>query len=257
MNYKYLFTILLSGLILLQTGCGNDTEEPAPLVTESDDDPTLPFDKRVKKYVEGSLRIPKDEHYTMKLYEEHLNDDGKEDIIITVNRLENALKVATKDGKVVKSSDIGFFGRHNYLIYYSTITNTFTRPIEMPSTPQRELGISFENISSDIHKDLLVDYAIRNSQFKKVFLFIDDKPSYAFQWVIYDGWGTDELVANCFSYAVGSYSHVKDIVIKKGKMKNISKDDDYDTIEPEIECTDELVKRFFYNPKDGKYYTPN
>lgn len=250
------FLILFFGCLLAQTSCNEDAK-PETLEVKSDDDPSLPFDKRLKKYVEGSLRIPADENYKLKLYEEHLNDDGKKDIIITINRLENAIAKATQNGKVNKSDQLGFFGRHNYIIYYSTISNTFSKPIEFASTPQRELVLSFENISSETHKDLVVDYAIRNSQFRKIFLFIDDKPFYAFHWNLYDGWGTDELVANCFSYEQGSYSHVKDIVIKKGNMKNISKDDDYDTIEPEIECTDELIKRFFYNSKDGKYYTPN
>ena len=127
----------------------------------------------------------------------------------------------------------------------------------MASSPQRELGITFANISSDKHKDVMMDYTIRNSQFRKVFLFIDDKPVYSFHWKLYDGWGTDELEAYCFDFGTGSYSETKDIIIYRGVMKNIGKDDDYYSIEPQIECTDKLVKRFFFNTQDRQYYTPN
>jgi hypothetical protein len=246
-------------LFLQITSCREASQQETTVEeTQDNDDVSLPFNERLKKFIERELNIPQGEKYGLKLYEEHLNDDGKKDIIITVNRLEHAITSAESQNKVSKASSIGFFGKFNYVIYYSSITNKFLPPIPFGSTPQRELGISFENISSEKHKDLVVDYAIRNSQFRKVFLFMDDQPHYVFHWKRYDGWGTEnELEAYCFAYGTGSYSEVKDIIINRAEMKNIGKDDDYDTIQPQINCTDILVKRFFYNTKDGKYYTPN
>lgn len=258
-RYKTVLFLITGLLFLSMAGCNEDqANEDIKKIKGQDNDEALPFDVRLKKFIERELKINPDENYRLKIYEEHLNDDGKKDIIITVNRLEHAVKAAGADNKVAKSASIGFYGRHNYIIYYSSITNKFMNPIEFGSTPQRELVIGFENISSEKHKDMVVDYAIRNSQFRKVFLFINDQPHYVFHWKRYDGWGTEnELEAYCFDYGVGSYSTTKDIIIYKANMKNIGEDDDYDTIEPEINCTDKLVKRFFYNTKDGKYYTPN
>lgn len=258
MKSMRMIIFLLAGFFFL-AGCGGEQEREEDTVAQkqSDDDPSLPFDERLKKHIERKLNTRHGENYRLKIYEEHLNDDGKTDVLITVNRLENAIKTAEEKNKVKKSASIGFYGDHNYIIYYSSKTNTFSEPIVLASSPQRELGITFENISSSKYKDIVVDYAIRNSQFRKVFLLINDRPNYAFHWKLYDGWGTDELEAYCFEYGTGSYSEVKDIIVYKANMKNIGKEDDYNTIEPEINCTDQLVKRFFYNSKDGKYYTPN
>lgn len=252
--------VVLSGFLFLAGCSGSDqpaqTENPV-MENPGDDDPSLPFDERLKQFVERKLNTRPGENYRLSLYEEHLNDDGVLDVLITVNRLENAIQTAEENKQVNKSSEIGFFGNHNYFIYYSSITKQFFGPIRMASSPQRELGITFANISSDKHKDVMMDYTIRNSQFRKVFLFIDDKPVYSFHWKLYDGWGTDELEAYCFDFGTGSYSETKDIIIYRGVMKNIGKDDDYYSIEPQIECTDKLVKRFFFNTQDRQYYTPN
>ncbi len=260
MKSIHLFLVSLAVILFLQA-CGekqNTQQQESPVAgKQSDDDPSLPFDKRLKQFIERKLNTRNGENYRLKIYEEHLNDDGVPDVLITVNRLENALKTAEEKNEVNKSSTIGFFGDHNYFIYYSSKTDRFSDPVKIASSPQRELGITFENISSSRHKDVLIDYSIRNSQFRKVFLFIGDKPVYAFHWKLYDGWGTDELEAYCFEFGTGAYSEVKDIIVYEGTMKNIGKDDDYYTIDPEIECTGKLVKRFFYNSRDGKYYTPN
>jgi hypothetical protein len=256
---KLPFWIALYALVsTLFISCSeNKNDDESVIKQESIDDPSKPFDERVKTWVERKINTRPGENYTLKTYEEDLNDDGKKDVIITVNRLENALLKAKEEGNTNKLAQIGFFGDHNYFIYYSSITNTFSEPVKMTSSPQRELNVTFENISSSSHKDIVVDYTIRNSQFRKIFLVLEDKLIYSFQWKLYDGWGTDQLEAYCFSYDKGSYSEVKDIVIKKGTMKNIEKGADYYSENPSIECTDQLVKRFFFNKQDGKYYTPN
>ena len=265
MKITYIQLILTAvSVVLLGAGtdgeqAGSEKEKTGIKQAKQDqyDDPTLPFDQRLKKYIEGKLSTRPNEDYRLKIYEEHLNDDGKTDMIITVNRLENAIKTAEEKNLVTKSATVGFFGNHNHMFYYSSITNKFLGPYTMSSTPQRQLTITFENISSENHKDIIVDFPIRNSQFRRIYLMIDDTPNYAFQWKQYDGWGTDKLEAYCFEYGKGTYSETKDIIIKKAAMKNIGKEDNYDTAEQEITCTDQLVKRFFFNAPDRKYYTPN
>ena len=258
-NYFFVLVLVMGIFSSCQSNQTTDDNESNHPLNEkvSDDDPSLPFNERLKQYIERQLNTKPGENYTIKVYEENLNDDNKKDVVITVNRLEYALKSAEEKNLVTKSQVMGFFGNHNYMFYYSSKTNKFSSPFIIASSPQRELNISFENISSDNYKDIVVDYAIRNSQFRKFYLMLDDAPIYSFQWKIYDGWGTNQLEAYCFEYGKGSYSAVKDIIIKKATMKNIAKEDDYNTIEPEINCTDELVKRFFFNTQDRKYYTPN
>ncbi|MCO5258874.1 MAG: hypothetical protein M9916_01905 [Crocinitomicaceae bacterium] len=262
MKNLFYFVFLPFLLTLFLYGCTSNTptstEAPIKLDNQKDDDdPSLPFEQRLKQYIERKLNTRPNENYSVKIYEENLNGDGKKDLIITVNRLENAIKTAEEKHLVSKSEVMGFFGNHNYMIYYSSITNKFTPPFIIASSPQRELKISFEHISSEQYKDVVVDYAIRNSQFRKIYLMLDDLPFYSFQWKLYDGWGTNQLEAYCFDYGTGSYSNVKDIIINKATMKNIGETDDYNAVEPEITCTNQLVKRFFFNTQDRKYYTPN
>jgi len=217
---------------------------------------TLPFDERVKKHIEQRLKISADESYQLKIYREHLNDDNQEDVLITVNRLDYALKRAQEKNQMQKAAVIGFFGDYNYFFIYNSQTNTFSNPIPVTSSPQRELQISFENISSLKHKDVIVDYTIRNSQFRKIYLFLNDLPTYVFQWNLYDGWGTDQTEAYCFEFVESSYTTaVKDILIFRANIENIPPNSDYYTPKPKITCTKEQLKRFFYNPKDRKYYT--
>jgi hypothetical protein len=250
--------IVCSAMVACTTKNEENTKNTNPLEKKvDDDDPSLPFDQRLKNYIERKLNTRPGENYSLKIYEEHLNDDGKKDMVITVNRLEDALKTAVEKNLVNKSEVLGYFGNHNYFFYWSSKTDKFTPPFIIASTPQRELMISFENISSESHKDIVVDYAIRNSQFRKIYLMMDDLPFYSFQWKLYDGWGTDKLEAYCFEYGKGSYSNVKDIIINFAKIKNIAPTDDYNTIAPEITCEKQLLKRFFFNTKDRKYYTPN
>jgi len=264
MNMKItLRYIHLLGVIsfLLFNSCGNgqvsEEEEQGDKALQLVDDKSLPMDQRIKTYVERKIGIPADENYQMEVFEEHLNDDGVKDVIITVNRLEHAIDAMAKTNRTTKAAQIGFFGQYNYFIYYSSKTNSFSEPFITASTPQRKLNITFVNLSSDSHKDILVDYAIRNSQFRRVYLMLDDVPSYAFQWKLYDGWGTPSIESYCFDFGPGYRSKVKDIIINKGDMKNIGPEQNYDVEVPEITCTNELVKRFFFNEADRKYYTPN
>lgn len=260
---KFLILVACYTLAFNFSGCNENTEQADNSIKESIlkkqefDDKSLPFNERIRQFVERRLQIDVNEKYRLKVYEAYLNNDSKLDVVVTVNRLEHAYKKAEEENRVSKSETMGYFGSYNYVFYYSSIKDEFSKPIAIISTPQRELKVSFENISSTQHQDILIDYAIRNSQFRKVFLMFNDNPSYTFQWKLYDAWGTDDLEAYCFQFEKGSYSAVKDIVINQAIMQNIKPDENYNTITPQIECTDKLVKRFFYNPKDGKYYTPN
>jgi len=249
--------ILLS-VALFTLACSTKNDAVPDLSQEVADNPSLPFDQRLKQFVEHRLHTHPDETYRLKVYREHLVNTDEKDVVVTVNRWDHALKVAQANKQVRQASAVGFFGEHNYIIFYNSKTDKFSEPIVVASSPQRELDISFENISSSQRKDMIVDYCIRNSQFRKIFLFLHNTPTYAFQWKRYDGWGTDQLEAYCFDFLPSTNNpKVKDIAIYQGEMNNIDKETDYYTIQPKINCTQKLVKQFFYNPSDRKYYTNN
>lgn len=251
MKHFFLSCIILSFL----SACSENTSGDEPTETPVEEE-ILTLEQRFERHAKSTLEIPATENFKLKIYSEHLNHDGLEDAIITVNRLDYAIDKAKQGGNFNKSVQLDFFGNYNCFFFYNSETDQISAPIFIASTPFRELKVSFEHISSDQYKDPIIDYPVRNSEFRRYYPIIDGSPTYVFQWKVYDGWGTDELEAYCFTYSPGSYSSFRDIIVNKADMVNIQPGDNYDTIHPSIECTEKLDHRFFYNPKDRKYYTP-
>jgi hypothetical protein len=241
-------------LILLVLACTEEHEQSKSIKDEPEEVvPDIPFEDRVKVHVQSQLQIPGGEEYTLKIYKEQMTEDGIEDAIITVNRLNYAMEKAKKKN-LVKSAEYDFLGGYNILFYYDSELDKITPPLSFTSTPYRELKVSFENISSTAYKDPIIDYPIRNSEFRIFLPIVNHAPKSVMQWKVYDGWGTDAVEAYCFEYEKSNQSTFKDIVIKKASLKNIGRDENYNEIKPEISCGTETVKRFWFNPQDNKYY---
>lgn len=251
---KYLFFLsVFAGIIV---SCSESTKDKnAEQSTDDTDSTNVTFEERVKLHVQSQLQIPGSENYELKIYKEQLTEDGIEDAIITVNRLEFAMETAKKQKSVSKSAELDFWGEYNIIFYYDSELDKITPPLNFSSTPYRSLKVSFEHISSEFYKDPIIDYPLRNSEFRIFLPIINHAPKQVFQWKVFDGWGTDNLEAYCFSYEKGSYSAFKDIIISKASMKNIQPGDNYNKITPEITCGGEEMYRFFLNPRDFKYST--
>lgn len=252
---KNICVVILSLFVLL--ACTEEHEQ-SQLVDETAEQEygNVSFEERVKLHVHSQLHLSSSENYSLKIYKAHLNDDQIEDAIITINRLEYAIKRAKEGKSLAKSSDLDFWGNYNLVFYYDSELDKITPPLEFNSTPLRELKVSFDFVSSDQYQDVIIDYPLRNAEYRIYLPIINHTPTQVLQWKVYDGWGTDELESYCFSYKPGSYSPFKDIVVTKASMKNIERGEDYNKITPEITCGDEVVKTFFFNPKDFKYYAP-
>lgn len=251
---KYYFTLIIVTLFL--AACSESVESnESEIIDDEVETENISFEERVKLHVQSQLQIPGGENYELKIYEEQLTEDGIMDAIITVNRLEFAMETAKKGKNVSKSAELDFWGEYNIIFYYDSELDKITPPLNFSSTPYRSLKVSFEHISSTIYKDPIIDYPLRNSEFRIYLPIINHVPKQVFQWKVFDGWGTDAVEAYCFSYDKGSYSHFKDIIITKANLKNIEPGVNYNKIKPEITCTDEEVYRFFLNPKDFKYST--
>ncbi|MFN5418478.1 MAG: hypothetical protein ACK5B9_15575 [Flavobacteriia bacterium] len=224
-----------------------------PIIENKD---KMKFEERVKREIEAKLNIPATEKYTLKIQKEHLNSDEKEDAIITVNRLEFAISEAKKE-KNSRREEYGFLGNFNYFLYYDGKLDKISIPMNIGSSAKTPLKVRFENIQSDIYKDVIIDYRIRNSAFRNYYKLESSSLILVFQWKLYDMIGTDNYEANYLQLQPGSYSLARDIVVYKGKIKNYSKNiNDIYTYEPEIEKDGAELYHFFFDPKTYKYSIP-
>lgn len=252
---KYFIVTIITFLLL--TSCTEEHTQ-SKLVDETAEKEygNVSFEERVELHVRSQLHIASTEKYTIDIYKAHLNDDEVEDAIITINRLDFAVKRAEEGRTMAKSSELDFWGNYNLVFYYDSELDKISPPLEFNSTPLRKLKVSFANVTSEHYKDAVIDYPLRNAQYRIYLPIINHIPTQVLQWKVYDGWGTEQVEAYCFSYKPGTYSPFKDIVVTKANLKNIERGEDYNKIVPEISCTDEVVKKLFFYPKDGKYYAP-
>jgi hypothetical protein len=252
-----LFQFLFISLSLLTFfSCEQGQEENRKVIDESQ----LPEDhgdlnSYAKRHVEAQLRISANEKYEMKIFRGNLDGDDKQDAIITVNRLNFAIEEAAKSENPAKRAEIGYMGNFNFFFYYEGAKDLISPPIVIASSPLLPLKISFENISSENYKDVLIDFRIRNSSFKDFFTVINHTPRRVFEFRNFDGMGTAKSECYSFNYTIGSYSAFKDIQVMKANLSSVPKDADLNTFEPIITPTNELMFTFFYVPQEGKYMT--
>lgn len=247
---KKLLFITLIGFTF--TNCGNEksTETENP-----NDTAIIPFEEMVVRHIEADLNIPVKEKYDYKIYKAHLDNDSIIDAIITVNRLEFALEEARLSGNSAKRAEIGFTGHYNYFFYFDGGLNKISPSIHVPSSPHAKLKVNFMNLSSDLKKDITIDYTIKNSLFRNYYFVFNHTPKQVFQWKIYDYLGEINEEANYIEYEKGSYSTVKDILIYEGGIKNSKNIEDIYNFNPILENKGKLLHRFFYLEKEGKYFT--
>ena len=130
-----------------------------------------------------------------------------------------------------------------------------SEPFVISSSPLVNLKISFENLSNNSFKDVLVDYRIRNSSTRQVYFLDDMVPSVVFEHFIFDGLGTTNEVAYSFNYKPGMISQIKNILITQGQVKRIPKQSDLFIFEPEIINTNKTVQEFFFMQNEEKYFS--
>lgn len=241
-------------LCLIITSCSEGKSNLSEENLEKDPK-DLSLEEIVDRHVKATLGITPNEKYTLKIYKEHLDGDENIDAVITVNRLNYALEEASKSSNSAKQAEVGFTGNFNYIFYYDGHSKQLTPDIKIASSPHAELKISFENISSEAYKDVLVDYKIRNSSFRDYFTIINHSPILVFQWKIYDRLGEKNPEAIYFEYAPGTQSASKDILIYNGSLDNASYTGDIYKFEPKISKKGDLLHRFFYLDTEGKYFT--
>jgi hypothetical protein len=246
-----LFIIISLQLII---SC-NENKTELPIPSSKINNSNLSLEEMVKQHILAQLSIPSNEKFSYKIYKEHLDGDNKIDAIISVNRLEFALDEAKKSGKYELLKELGFTGHYNYFFYFDGGLNKISPAIVMPSSPESELKVNFENISTAAFKDVLIDYKIRNSSFRNFYIVSNHTPKQVFQWKIYDHLNEKNIEANYLEYATGSYSLTKDILIYEGNLLNAQNVGNIYKFNPIISKKNKLLYRFFYLENEGKYFT--
>lgn len=224
-------------------------KEDKPVVNES-------FEEQLVREIEGKLQIPRNEKYITKVYKAHLNSDNAVDAIITVNRYEFALSEASASPNPAKVAELGYTGNYNHFFYYDGLLKKFSNPIAVASSPKAPLKVVFENIQSDVFKDITIEYRIRNSAFRNYYLIHQGAIQLMFQWKLFDAIGTSNPEVNFIAMDKGSRSSFKDILIYPGKIVNYSPAiSDIYTYNPSIVQNGAMVYRFFFEPSTLKYMT--
>ena len=248
--------LLIIGITAFLAACNNTNKAENTISDEPKKSEQLgSLEDRIKRHIESSLTIPATEHYTYKIYKENLDGDAKQDAIISVNRLEFAMNEASKSKNPAKQAEIGFMGNHNYIFYYDGGLDQLSPYIPIPSSPNAALKIQFENITSSSYKDILIDFRIVNGCFRDFLTVVNHTPQQIFQWKVFDGINKPKTEAYSFKFEQGKLSDSKDILVLKANFKQDQKVENIYAYEPKIEESNDLLYRFFFYPKEGKYIT--
>lgn len=254
---KYLLILTLFVL----AGCTPNEEPKTPLDFNDKTELGDPFEglsmkDAVELHIRRELSISVDEPIDYQIYEANCDGDANLDAVITVNLLDRAIDEAIKSETVAKKAAIGFMGNYNYIIYRDGFSGKFSSARAIASSPKAKLKITFEHIRSEKQKDILVDYRILNAGYRNFFSVTNGHFLRTNQVKLFDGIGTKDAIVYALEYETGLISTSKDIVAYEGTFTNptFTSPDDVYLFEPQVSKTQHVHERWFFNPKDLKYY---
>ena len=242
-------------MILFLTSCSEVENTDTVVTNEVETDENESLESRAKRHVEASLTIPVNEKYSLKIYCANLDGDDREDAIITVNRYDFAIEEALKFNNTAKRAEVGYMGNYNYIFYYDGALNKISPPQVISSTPQAELTVKFDNITSQVYQDILIDYRIRNSSYKAIYSIRNHTPKRIFHWKNFDGLGTEQKEAYVLKFGEGTAGIQKDIYILKADFDNPESAEDLFTYSPDLRPTKEVLHHFFFVSSTDMYMT--
>jgi hypothetical protein len=249
---KAILTLLFMALVL--TSCEDKTKDVEVFNENPQEDLSkLPLNEYAKRHVESSLSILGTEKYGLEIIKGNLDADGKEDAVIVVNRKQFAMNEAMKSENPAKSAEMAFMGNYNYIFYFDGGLKLISPPIAIPSSALVPLKVNLASISAESYQDILIDYRIRNANFRDVFTVTNHTPRKVFEWKTFDGLGTDKTEAYTFEYAVGKYGPEKDIILYESTLEKLPVNADRNTYDPKITKTSNVAFHFFYIPQEQKY----
>lgn len=250
---KYLYLLLP----LLIWSCKEEqTQEPT---TETVQGPPTKGKQSLASYadrmIRAKLNIQANEKFELKIYRAQLDADGIEDAIVTVNRLDFAIKEAMASANPAKRAELAYMGNFNYFFFFDGKLDMLSPPIAIPSSPLLPLQVSFEHISSTDYQDIVIDFRIRNASYKDFYTVSNHTPRRIFQFKNFDGLGTSLTEAYHFEYGAGSYGPQKNIFVMEAKLEGLPAGQDKNTYQPKLIPLEKIKYTFFYLDKEGKYAT--
>ena len=246
--------LILLFTVLILPSCQDKTKDVEVFDENPQEDLSkLPLNEYAKRHVESSLSILGTEKYGLEIIKGNLDGDKKEDAIIVVNRKQFAMDEAMKSENPAKSAEMAFMGNYNYIFYYDGGLKLISPPIAIPSSALVPLKVNLAAISSESYKDILIDYRIRNANFRDVFTVTNHTPRKVFEWKTFDGLGTDKTEAYTFEYTAGKYGPEKDIILYESTLEKLPTNADKNTYEPKVTKTPKVAFHFFYIPQEQKY----
>jgi hypothetical protein len=251
---KYLFLLLP----LLLWSCKDQANDADTTETSAQELPTKgkqSLASYADRMVRAKLSIQANEKFELQIYRAQLDNDGIEDAVITVNRLDFAMKEAMASPNPAKRAELGFMGNFNYFFFFDGKLDMLSPPIAIPSSPLLPLQVSFENISSEAYKDILIDFRIRNASYKDFYTVSNHTPRRIFQFKNFDGLGTPITEAYHFEYGAGSYGPQKNIFVMEAKLEGLPKGADPNTFVPALSPLEKIKYTFFYLESEAKYAT--
>lgn len=251
---KYLFLLLP----LLLWSCKDQANDANTSETSAQELPTKgkqSLASYADRMVRAKLGIQANEKFELKIYRAQLDADGIEDAVITVNRLDFAMKEAMASPNPAKRAELGFMGNFNYFFFFDGKLDLLSPPIAIPSSPLLPLHVSFENISSTVFKDILIDFRIRNASYKDFYTVSNHTPRRIFQFKNFDGLGSSTTEAYHFEFGAGSYGPQKNIFVMEAQLEALPNGADKNTFVPQLKTLEKIKYTFFYLESEGKYAT--
>lgn len=249
--------LLLTAFSLFLFACTeSSTQETKELQTQE-----LPtkgkqtLEQYAERMIRAKLNIQANEQIELAYYKAQLDADGVEDAIVTLNRKDFAMKEAMASPNPAKRAELGFMGNYNYFFFFDGKLDMLSPPIAVPSSPLLPLNVSFENISSQQYKDILIDFRIRNASYKDFYTVSNHTPRRIFQFKNFDGLGTAQTEAYHFEYGAGSYGPQRNIFVMEAVLEALPQGADKNTYRPQLKNLEKIKYTFFYLAQEGKYAT--
>lgn len=210
---------------------------------------------RARRHVEAQLGIPATEKYGMQIFLGHLDNDGKEDAIIAVNRLAFAMEKAAQHPNPAKLAEIGFVGNYNLFFFYDAGLDKISPPFAVPSSPYMALEVNFHPITSSTYNDIGVTYRIRNSAYRAFYTISNHNPERYFEWPVFDELGTANAEAFAFDFIPNSANPRKNIRIYEAGIELPDTVTNFYVAQPKLIKKPTVVREFFYLPAKQTYVT--
>ena len=197
-----------------------DVENSTNIDKSANETASTSIEEMARRHVMATLNIPATEKIGLEVYKAHLDADGTEDAIITLNRKAKAIDDAAASGNTPRIVETGYMGNYNMVVHYNGAKNKFSQPIPIGSSAILPLKVEFQNIQSEFFKDAIVEYRIMDSAFSNYFFVQNGLIQLVLQHPKYVDFTSDNPEFYQAEFKQGSSNFSKDIFVYNALTKN-------------------------------------